>query len=115
MRDLPGGGAEGGLMAAGKAAAGAPAPLGATIRPQGVNFSIFSKNATFVELLLFESEAATEPSRVISLTAKDHRTYHYWHAFVPMIAAGQVYAYRARGPYAPERGLRFDAEKILID
>src|SRR5204863_2594599 len=107
--------AEGGLMAPGKVAAGAPAPLGATIRPHGVNFSVFSRNATLIELLLFESESATEPSRVIPLTPQAHRTYHYWHAFVPTLAAGQVYAYRAHGPFAPERGLRFDAEKILID
>ncbi|MFL6278842.1 MAG: glycogen debranching protein GlgX [Vicinamibacterales bacterium] len=102
-------------MVAVNAAAGAPAPLGATIRPHGVNFSVFSKNATLVELLLFESGGATEPSHVIPLTAKAHRTYHYWHAFVPMIAAGQVYGYRAHGPFAPERGLRFDADKVLID
>src|SRR5262249_29980748 len=44
-----------------------------------------------------------------------NRTYHYWHAFVPGIGAGQVYAYRAQGPYAPEKGLRFDGDKVLLD
>src|SRR3954464_9085066 len=102
-------------MAQSDIVAGTAAPLGATIRPDGVNFSVFSKNATLIELLLFDSESATEPSRVIPLPATAHRTYHYWHAFVPTIAAGQVYAYRAHGPFAPERGLRFDADKILID
>ena len=44
-----------------------------------------------------------------------HRTYHYWHAFVPGLEPGQVYAYRAHGPFAPERGLRFDGDKVLLD
>src|SRR4030095_3792935 len=96
-------------------AAGASAPLGATVRPDGVNFSVFSKSADLVELLLFDDEAATQPSRVIPLKADQHRTYHYWHVFVPDLQPGQVYAYRAHGPFAPERGSRFDAEKVLLD
>jgi isoamylase len=94
---------------------GASAPLGATVHPDGVNFSVFSKDAALVELLLFEDEHATEPSRVVSLDATEHRTYHYWHVFVPDLRPGQVYAYRAHGPFAPDRGLRFDAEKVLLD
>ena len=43
------------------------------------------------------------------------RTHHYWHTFVPFVEAGQLYAYRAHGPYAPEKGLRFDADKVLLD
>ena len=96
-------------------ATGSSAPLGASILPGGVNFSVFSKNATLVELLLFDDAAAPEPARIIPLAAKGHRTYHYWHAFVPGPEPGQVYAYRAHGPFAPERGLRFDAEKVLLD
>jgi isoamylase len=96
-------------------ATGSSAPLGASILPGGVNFSVFSKNATLVELLLFDDVAAPEPARIIPLVAKGHRTYHYWHAFVPGPEPGQVYAYRAHGPFAPERGLRFDAEKVLLD
>ena len=64
---------------------------------------------------MFDDAAATEPARIIPLEAKAHRTYHYWHAFVPGLEPGQVYAYRAHGPFAPERGLRFDAEKVLLD
>jgi isoamylase len=94
---------------------GASAPLGASILPGGVNFSVFSKNATLIELLLFDRETASEPARIIPLEAKTHRTYHYWHAFVPGLEPGQLYAYRAHGPFAPERGLRFDAEKVLLD
>jgi isoamylase len=94
---------------------GASAPLGASIVPGGVNFSVFSKNTALIELLLFDRETASEPARIIPLEAKTHRTYHYWHAFVPGLEPGQLYAYRAHGPFAPERGLRFDAEKVLLD
>jgi glycogen operon protein len=94
---------------------GSSAPLGASVVDGGVNFSVFSKSASSIELLLFEDERATRPSTVITLDRKNHRTYHYWHVFVPGLRAGQVYAYRARGPFAPERGLRFDGEKVLLD
>jgi glycogen operon protein len=94
---------------------GASAPLGATVYPDGVNFSVFSKNATGMELLLFNDENAGQPSKIIALDPHRQRTYHYWHVFVPGLKAGQIYAYRAHGPFAPERGLRFDGEKILID
>ena len=94
---------------------GASAPLGATVRPGGVNFSVFSKGASLVELLLFDDENATLPARVIRLDAEEHRTYHYWHVFVPDLKPGQVYAYRAHGPFSPDRGCRFDAEKVLLD
>jgi glycogen operon protein len=92
---------------------GSSAPLGATIVPGGVNFSVFSKHASRVELLLFD-DASAEPSRVIALDSL-HRTYHYWHAAVAGLTAGQVYAYRVTGPFAPEHGLRFDADKVLLD
>jgi isoamylase len=96
-------------------AAGASTPLGATVRPGGVNFSVFSKSADLVELLLFDDEAATQPARVICLGADEHRTYHYWHVFVPDLQPGQVYAYRAHGAFAPKRGCRFDGGKVLLD
>src|SRR5678816_3640128 len=80
---------------------GASAPLGAMFLPGGVNFSVFSKHAVLLELLLFDDENATRPARVIPLEANKHRTYHYWHVFVPDLQPGQVYAYRAHGPYDP--------------
>ena len=95
--------------------AGRSFPLGATIVSGGVNFSVFSRQATRVELLLFDDAAAPEPARVIELDRRTHRTYHYWHAFVPGTGAGQVYAYRAFGPFDPAQGLRFDASKVLLD
>jgi isoamylase len=94
---------------------GTSAPLGATVRPGGVNFSVFSKGAVMMELLLFEHENATQPAKIIPLNAAEHRTYHYWHAFVSGLQVGQVYAYRAHGPFVPNRGLLFDADKVLLD
>jgi glycogen operon protein len=94
---------------------GSSAPLGATVCSGGVNFSVFSKSATLVELLLFDAENTAKPVKVIPLDADRHRTYHYWHVFVPDLKPGQIYAYRAYGPFAPERGFRFDSEKVLLD
>jgi isoamylase len=94
---------------------GTSSPLGATVQPDGVNFSVYSKNATLVNLLLFDSADSLEPSRVISLEPREHRTYHYWHVFVPGLMPGQVYAFRAVGPFDPGRGLRFDGDKLLLD
>src|ERR1700733_14494291 len=94
---------------------GTSSPLGATVQPGGVNFGVYSKNATLVELLLFDTEDAIKPTRVLSLSPRDHRTYHYWHVFVPDLVPGQLYAFRALGPLEPERGLRFDGDKVLLD
>jgi len=90
-------------------------PLGATPVEGGVNFSIFSSQASRLELLLFDGPCDPDPAHVIRLDAPAHRTYHYWHAFVPGLCAGQVYAYRAAGPSDPARGLRFDPAKVLLD
>ena len=94
---------------------GIAAPLGATVGPAGVNFSVFSKHATTIELLLFDRANDAAPSRVIALDPAQNRTYHYWHSFVPGLRPGQIYAYRADGPFAPHQGLRFDREKVLLD
>lgn len=68
-----------------------------------------------MDLLLFDEAAATHPMQVIELTTRTHRTQHYWHAFVPGVRPGQVYAYRADGHFDPERGLRFDPAKVPLD
>jgi isoamylase len=80
----------------------------------GVNFSVYSRDATAVDLLLFDSEDAP-PSRIIRLDPSVHRTYHYWHVFVPGLQPGQLYGYRAHGLFDPSQGLRFDASKVLLD
>src|SRR5579872_1063496 len=90
-------------------------PLGATVDGDGVNFSVFSKHATGMDLLLFDRVDAHSPSRVIPLSGARHRTSFYWHALVHGLHPGQLYAYRARGPFAPEHGLRYDGEKVLLD
>src|SRR5262245_60678003 len=89
-------------------------PLGASVGAHGVNFSLFSRSATGVELLLFDRVDGAKPERRIRIPASN-RTYHYWHAFVPGVRPGQIYGYRVEGPLAPERGLRFDATKVLLD
>jgi isoamylase len=90
-------------------------PLGATVVAGGVNFCISSRRATAIELLLFDGPRDAGPARVIRLEAPAHQTYHYWHAFVPGLRVGQVYAYRAVGPVDPARGRRFDPAKALLD
>jgi isoamylase len=89
--------------------------LGATVCPGGVNFSVFSKNATAVELLFFARADDPAAVRTIQLDPKKNKTYHYWHVYVPDIQEGQIYGYRVHGPFEPERGMRFDREKVLLD
>ena len=91
------------------------APLGATVLETGVNFSVYSKHASLVELLLFDRVADARPVRTIPIDPTKNRDYHYWHLFVPGVRPGQIYAYRASGPLDPSRGLRFDPEKVLLD
>jgi glycogen operon protein len=90
-------------------------PLGATVSRRGVNFSLFSRSALHVELLFFDRVDDARPSRTIGLHARHHRTYHYWHVFVPDAGAGQLYGYRVHGPFDPAQGLRFDPTKVLLD
>jgi isoamylase len=90
-------------------------PLGSTLVPGGANFSVFSNHSAGAQLLLFDDVDASKPSRVIDLDPWTNRTYHYWHVFVPGITVGQIYAYRVAGPFDPERGLRFDPTKVLLD
>jgi isoamylase len=90
-------------------------PLGAALVAGGANFSVFSKHAREVQLLLFDGVDDERPAKVIDLDPNTQRTHHYWHAFVPGVEGGQLYGYRVSGPYAPENGLRFDADKVLLD
>jgi glycogen operon protein len=80
-----------------------------------VNFSVFSQSATSIELLLFESHDSPEPAEVLALDCELNRTFHFWHIFVEGLKPGALYAYRVRGPQEPERGLRFDPDKVLLD
>ena len=94
---------------------GRSSPLGATVCQGGVNFSVYSRAARGVDLVLFDREDDARPARVIPIDAATNRSYHYWHVFVPGIQAGQVYGYRVKGPMDPGRGMRFDPDKVLLD
>src|SRR6185295_15214675 len=96
-------------------ATGRSAPLGASVVPGGVNFSVFSRSASAVDLLLFDRDDDSRPTRVIPIDPAANRTYHYWHVFVPGVEPGQLYAYRVHGPSNPASGLRFDSGKVLLD
>jgi isoamylase len=84
-------------------------PLGATWDGEGVNFALYSENASGVELCLFD-EAGQETR--LSLP---HKTAFVWHGYVPGLKPGQRYGFRVHGPYEPERGLRFNPEVVLLD
>ncbi|HQR39638.1 MAG TPA: glycogen debranching protein GlgX [Blastocatellia bacterium] len=90
-------------------------PIGATPAAGGVNFSVYSKRAGRVDLVLFDAVDDERPSHVIALDESVHRTGNYWNAFVPGIGPGQVYGYRVYGPFDPQAGHRFDPTKLLLD
>ncbi len=91
---------------------GSAYPLGASFDGKGANFAIYSENAISVTLLLYESEHSPAPRERIPLTEK---TGHVWHSYLPDVLPGQLYAFSADGPYEPEKGLRFNKNKALID
>ena len=95
--------------------AGRSYPLGATLYPEGANFCLFSKNATAVELLLFNTDGHDYPEHAFHLDPKTNKTFYYWHIFIPGIQQGQLYGWRVHGPFVPEEGYRFDPHKVLID
>jgi len=91
---------------------GSPYPLGATVTPKGVNFALFSENATGVDLCLFENAAA--PAETVRIRMVE-RTDMVWHCFLPELGPGQFYGYRVQGPYEPVQGHRFNDAKLLLD
>jgi isoamylase len=91
---------------------GIPYPLGATWQGNGVNFAVFSENATGVDVCLFDSPDAQNETVRIRMT---EQTDQVWHVFLPEIKPGQLYGYRVYGPYDPETGRRFNASKLLLD
>jgi isoamylase len=91
---------------------GHPYPLGATWDGKGVNFALFSENATKVELCLFDSPDSSKESLKMKMP---EQTDLVWHAYLPDIRPGQLYGYRVHGPYEPARGHRFNANKVLLD
>ncbi|MEZ5818754.1 MAG: glycogen debranching protein GlgX [Hyphomicrobiaceae bacterium] len=91
--------------------AGRPYPLGATHDGSGVNFALFSANATRVELCLFDDRGVRETARI----PLPENTDEVWHGHVPGLKPGQLYGYRVHGPWAPDAGHRFNHHKLLLD
>jgi glycogen operon protein len=90
---------------------GSPYPQGATWDGTGVNFAIYSENAAKIELCLF-SELNSSEQDVVVMT---ENTGFVWHCYIPGLSIGQMYGYRVHGPFEPEKGLRFNSAKLLID
>ncbi|SEK78566.1 glycogen operon protein [Roseivivax marinus] len=86
-------------------------PLGATFDGAGVNFAVFSQNATRMLLCLFSDDGKTEIAQ-IPLPERDGDV---WHGYLSGLRPGQLYGYRAEGPYAPQEGHRFNPNKLLLD
>jgi isoamylase len=91
---------------------GIPYPLGATWDGHGINFAVFSENAHGMELCLFDEE---DESKEIVKIKIDEVTHHIWHVYVPGLKPGQLYGFRAYGPYEPQNGHRFNGNKLLLD
>ena len=90
---------------------GRPYPLGATWDGAGVNFALFSENATAVELCLFDGPDGDRETRI----QLPEYTDYVWHGYFPEVRPGQRYGYRVHGPYEPQEGLRFNPNKLLLD
>ncbi|MDR0662572.1 MAG: glycogen debranching protein GlgX [Spirochaetaceae bacterium] len=94
---------------------GKPLPLGAALTADGVNFSVFSRHALRVTLILFENACPGAARREITLDSRKNRTGDVWHCYIPGIGAGVCYLYRADGPFQPEKGMRFNPNRALLD
>jgi glycogen operon protein len=90
---------------------GLPYPRGATWDGKGVNFALFSSQATKVELCLFDAAGKAEKERIELPEYRDE----IWHGYVPEIRPGTIYGFRVHGPYQPNDGLRFNPHKLLLD
>jgi len=93
-----------------KLSAGSVSPRGATLKKGGINFSIFSKFAEEIYVLLFDFDDGL-PTDIIPL----NRSGNFWHVYVHGITAGQLYGYKVKGPYDPAHAMRFNEYKLLID
>jgi len=94
---------------------GSPHPFGATVDDEGVNFSVYSANATAIQLLLFNNPSDLEPSQVINLNPIANKSFFIWHVYVEGLKTGSGYAYRVDGPNEPWNGHRFNSSKVLVD
>lgn len=94
---------------------GAPMGFGAVLVPGGVNFSVYSRDAAKVSLVLFNSENDEKPSAIIDFDEVNNKTGNVWHIMVEGLGAGALYLYKVDGPYNPPQGLRFNPNKYILD
>ncbi|HUX68075.1 MAG TPA: glycogen debranching protein GlgX [Terriglobales bacterium] len=94
---------------------GTPMPWGAHARGPGVNFSIFCRAATGMRLEFFARPEDGQASWGVDLDPDRHRTGDVWHVWVGGVESGQLYGYRARGPYRPAQGYWFNPRRLLLD
>lgn len=94
---------------------GTPLPLGASVAEGGVNFSVFSRNATKVFLEFYSASEDSEPYAQVEFSPSENRTGDIWHAFVPGIKPGSLYLFRVNGPFEPSKGHRFNVHQRLFD
>ncbi|MCA9269172.1 MAG: glycogen debranching enzyme, partial [Planctomycetales bacterium] len=90
-------------------------PYGAILHQSGVQFVVFSRNATEMRLLLYDKAGDADPADVIEFNRDTDRWGDVWSIFVPGVGAGQLYHFQADGPHERERGLLFDGKARLID
>ncbi|MDR1930217.1 MAG: glycogen debranching protein GlgX [Treponema sp.] len=90
-------------------------PLGASLTETGVNFSLFSRHAEEVTLILFDSAEKESPRAEFKLDKQSNKTGDIWHCHIRKLKEGSCYLYRVGGPYLPEKGLRFNPNKLLLD
>ena len=102
-------------IAAVRASPGKPLPFGATPNGTGTQFSAFSRHATAVTLLLFDTPQSSRPAREIELDPRLNRTGDAWHVQVDGVGPGAYYLYRVDGPWQPEAGHRFNPNRLLLD
>ena len=94
---------------------GKPIPMGVLIDSTGCQFTLFSRHATSVSLLLFEDDSDRQPSEELAFDPSENHTGDIWHMHVEGIRPGQLYLYRIDGPWAPDRGHRFNPNLFLLD
>ena len=94
---------------------GSPHPFGATVDDHGVNFAVYSANATAIQLLIFDNPTDLDPVKIINLSPITNKSFYIWHVYVQGLKPGSGYAYRVDGPNEPWNGHRFNPEKILVD
>ena len=87
-------------------------PLGATADAGGVNFAVYASGAERVEVCLYDQ---ADPARELRRVTLSETTDHVWHGYVPGLAPGALYGFRAHGPYRPAEGLRYNPNKLLVD